>query len=80
MEFVLAILTCIDILLGLWRDYNEFKKPKPLTSLEHFLFMYDFKEQLMEMMSEKITEEEEKIKKAKELEEFYKKMKGENDK
>jgi len=47
---------CIDILIGLWASYREESKPKPLTFLELFNFLYDVKEEIIKHQEEEKEE------------------------
>lgn len=48
--FALSTLVAVDIILGLLYRYWDSMKPKPLTFLEFFNFMYDQKEDLIKIL------------------------------
>lgn len=54
--FALSLLVGIDIILGLIRDYIAYTKPQPLTFLQFFNFMYDYKEDLIKILEEENEE------------------------
>lgn len=76
MEFYIVILVSIDILYAVISDYFKSREPKGISSLEFFLFMYDFKDELDNMLNENLKENEQRIEKAREMQQFYDKMKG----
>lgn len=54
--FGLSLLVGADIILGLIYRYLDSIKPKPLTFLEFFNFMYDQKQDIIKILEEENVE------------------------
>lgn len=54
--FGLSLLVGADIILGLTYRYLDSIKPKPLTFLEFFNFMYDQKQDIIKILEEENVE------------------------